>query len=135
MTSLALYLQQSHDFGCKILKKLPVVLVVEDEPLILMDTAEELRMAGWVVLEARNADDALEQLNTHRNITALFTDIDMPGSMDGLRLAKEVKQLWNHIKIVITSGAQVPTKQRMPDGAVFVPKPYHINSIANAVSA
>lgn len=117
------------------MKKLPVVLVVEDEPLILMDTAEELRMAGWVVLEARNADDALAQLNTHRNISALFTDIDMPGSMDGLRLAKEVKQLWNHIKIVITSGAQVPTRQRMPDGAVFVPKPYQIASIASAVTA
>jgi two-component system, response regulator PdtaR len=117
------------------LKKLPVVLVVEDEPLILLDTAEELRMAGWVVLEARNADDAMEQLNAHQNITALFTDIDMPGSMDGLRLANQVKQLWRDIKIVITSGAQVPTKQRMPEGAVFVPKPYQISAITLAVGA
>jgi len=130
-----LYLQVLTLFGCKTLKKLPVVLVVEDEPLILMDTADELRAHGCVVHEAYNADQALHVLHTHQDITALFTDIDMPGSMDGLRLSCEVKRIWQHIKIVITSGARVPPKQQLPEGAVFVPKPYHINSVTNVITA
>ena len=91
-------------------KPVPVILLVEDQALIRMDTAEELRHDGWTVYEAGNADDALEQLNAHQDIMALFTDIDMPGSMDGLQLSRMARKGCATIKIVVTSGMQMPGK-------------------------
>jgi len=68
-----------------------VVLVVEDEPIILLDVADQLRDAGFDVIEASNADQAIKHLNNNPAIRLLFTDIDMPGSMDGLKLAAAVR--------------------------------------------
>ena len=84
--------------------KRPVVLIVEDEFLLRMDAADMIAAAGFEVVEAENADQAIEILEARRDITVVFTDIQMPGSMDGLKLARAVRGRWPPIKIVATSG-------------------------------
>ena len=68
-------------------KSIPVVLIVEDEPLLRMLAVEVVEEAGFVAIEARDADEAVVLLESRADITLLFTDINMPGSMDGLKLA------------------------------------------------
>ena len=102
----------------------PVVLIVEDEFLLRMDAADIIAAAGFDVLEAGNADEAIEILEAHRDITVVFTDIQMPGSMDGLKLARAVRGRWPPIKIVATSGRLDVAEQDLPEGGRFLPKPY-----------
>jgi CheY-like chemotaxis protein len=81
-----------------------VILVIEDEPLIRMVVSEYIADAGFEALEAANADIAIEILERRGDIRAIFTDINMPGSMDGLKLARAVRDRWPPIHIIITSG-------------------------------
>ena len=81
-----------------------IVLIVEDEPLLRMLAAEVVEEAGFVALEARDADEAVILLESHPDIFLLFTDINMPGSMDGLKLAHAVRDRWPPIKILLVSG-------------------------------
>jgi CheY-like chemotaxis protein len=108
------------DFGTK----RPIVLMVEDEALIRLNAVEMLTAAGYEVLEAANADEAIEILEARPDISILFTDIQMPGSIDGLKLAHAVRHRWPPIKIVTSSGHVNLTEDDLPDGARFVPKPY-----------
>jgi DNA-binding NtrC family response regulator len=101
-----------------------VVLVVEDEFLIRENTAEFVRMAGFEPIEARNADEALKILESRSDIRIVFTDINMPGSIDGLKLAHAVRGRWPPIKVIVTSGRDLPLGDAFPDGAFFLPKPY-----------
>jgi CheY-like chemotaxis protein len=80
------------------------ILVIEDEPLIRMAIADDLRDAGFHTLEAANADDALDILSTEASIGAIFTDIDLHGKLDGLSVAWIVRDRWPPIAIIITSG-------------------------------
>ncbi len=80
------------------------VLVVEDEVLVRMDIVRSLENDGFDVLEASNADEAIILLNAHPEVRLMFTDIDMPGSMDGLKLATAVRDRWPPVKIIVTSG-------------------------------
>ena len=112
-----------------------VVLVVEDEALLLFSIADELRDLGFAVLEARNADEALARLEAHDEIAVVFTDIDMPGSMDGLALSALIDQRWPQMKVVVTSGKKLPASSAMPARALFLPKPYAIEAVARAVAA
>ncbi len=98
------------------------VLVVEDEALVRMDIADQLMADGYEVFEAANADEAVAILEAESSITILFTDIDMPGSMDGLKLAA-VHDRWP-VKIVVTSGHRLVEVTDIPDGSVFYAKPY-----------
>jgi DNA-binding NtrC family response regulator len=104
--------------------KRPVVLVVEDDYLIRKNAVAIINDAGFQVVEADNADDALEILEANSNIHIVFTDIQMPGSIDGLKLAKFVKDRWPPMKIVATSGRFKVDKIDLPKDVVFVPKPY-----------
>jgi CheY-like chemotaxis protein len=81
-----------------------VVLIVEDEALVRMTAVDMIEEAGFEILEAANGDEAILLLEAWRDITVLFTDIEMPGSMDGLRLAQAVRARWPPIKIITTSG-------------------------------
>jgi CheY-like chemotaxis protein len=102
-----------------------VVLVVEDEPLVRMTAIDELEEAGFVVLEAVNADVALTVLETRsEEVQVLFTDVHMPGSMDGMALAEQVHRRWPHIRLLISSGYARPHPDEIPDNGHFVPKPY-----------
>lgn len=100
------------------------VLVVEDEPLVRMDIADHLNDEGFEVFEAANADDAIAILEQERDIRIMFTDIDMPGSMDGLKLSFAVRDRWPPIRIIVTSGQRMVEITDLPDGSVFFSKPY-----------
>jgi CheY-like chemotaxis protein len=102
------------------------VLVVEDEPLIRMNIAADLQDAGFIVLEAADADEALEILTARKDIQLVFTDIDMPGSMDGLKLAAAVRHRWPPVKIIVTSGHHSGAGD---DTTPFFPKPYRPENI------
>ena len=82
----------------------PAVLVVEDEPLLRMDAIDLIEDAGFKTYEAASADAAIEIIRNHEDICFLFTDIDMPGSMDGLKLAEHVRAGWPSVAILIASG-------------------------------
>jgi CheY-like chemotaxis protein len=104
--------------------KRPVMLVVKDEFLLRMDAVDMIAGVGFEVVEAANADQAIEILETRRDITAVFTDIQMSGSMDGLKLARAVRGRWPPIKIVATSGLVGMRETDLPEGGRFLPKPY-----------
>jgi CheY-like chemotaxis protein len=108
------------------------VLVVEDEPLVRMSIVLHLEDAGYTVLEAGNADDAVEILQANTAITIMFTDIDMPGGMNGLKLAAAVRDRWPPIKIIITSGHHVLGVDQLPAEVQFIPKPYNPDRIVSA---
>jgi CheY-like chemotaxis protein len=102
----------------------PVVLIVEDEFLLRMDAADIIAAAGFEVVEAANADQAIKILEARRDITVIFTDIQMPGSMDGLKLARAVRGRWPPIKIIATSGHVGVGEHDLPEGGRFLLKPY-----------
>ena len=104
--------------------KRPVVLIVEDEFLLRMEAVDMIASAGFEAIEAANADAAIEILEARRDIAVVFTDIQMPGSMDGLKLARAVRGRWPPIKIVATSGHVHVAETDLPEGGRFVPKPY-----------
>ena len=110
-----------------------VVLIVEDEALIRMTAVDMIEEAGFEVLEATNADDAILLLEARRDITVVFTDIEMPGSMDGLRLAQAVRGRWPPIKIIATSGRCVVRDGDLPSGGRFLQKPYSSTQISSAL--
>jgi len=109
------------------------VLVVEDEPLIRFALADDLADAGFQVLEAANADEAIVILGLHDDIRLLVTDIDMPGTMDGLRLSAMVRDRWPPVRIIVTSGKRIPAGTALPAGSRFVPKPYTTSGVLDAV--
>lgn len=113
--------------------KRPVVLVVEDEFLLRMDAVDMIAAAGFEVVEAGNADEAIEILESRRDITVVFTDIQMPGSMDGLKLARAVRGRWPPIKIVATSGHPDVGETDLPEGGRFLPKPYSPAEVAGVL--
>jgi two-component system, response regulator PdtaR len=110
--------------------KRPVVLIVEDEFLIRMDALDMVRAAGFDAVEAENADEAIGILEARLDITLVFTDIQMPGSMDGLKLAAAIRGRWPPIKIVATSGMLKISEDDLPAGSRFLPKPYSARQIA-----
>ena len=104
--------------------KRPVVLIVEDEFLLRMNAVDMIEAAGFAAVEAANADEAIEILESRRDIGVVFTDIQMPGSMDGLKLARAVRGRWPPIKIIATSGHVGVVETDLPEGGRFLPKPY-----------
>jgi CheY-like chemotaxis protein len=110
-----------------------VVLVVEDEPLLGLQLVDLIEEAGFDVVLARDADDAISQLERRADITILFTDIQMPGSMDGLKLARAVRNRWPPIKIIATSGNATLRDGDLPDGGRFLPKPYDRTRITDTL--
>jgi two-component system, response regulator PdtaR len=100
------------------------VLVVEDEQLVRMILAESLRADAFEVLEAGNADEALVVLEDNEEIFAVITDVRMPGSMNGIGLARQIESRWPEIKIILTSAYVEPHNGDIPGSAAFVPKPY-----------
>jgi len=89
-----------------------------------LHAAQIVEEAGFDVIEASNADEAISILEVRSDIIVLFTDIQMPGSMDGLKLAAAVKGRWPPIKIVATSGVVNLRSDDLPEGGRFLPKPY-----------
>lgn len=105
-----------------------VVLVVEDEPLARMFAADILIDDGYKVLEAVNADQAMALLNARSDVHAVVTDIEMPGSMNGLVLATTIMARWPGIAVLVNSGRLKP-EGAIPQGVGFVGKPYQPNAL------
>jgi two-component system, response regulator PdtaR len=99
----------------------PIVLVVV---LLRMDAVDIVRNAGFEAIEAANADQAIAIIEADPDIHIVFTDVQMPGTMDGLRLARFIRDRWPPIKIVATSGRLRVVEEDLPKGSIFVPKPY-----------
>jgi CheY-like chemotaxis protein len=102
----------------------PVVLVVEDEELLRWNAVAMIEDAGFDVVEAANATEAIAILERRNDIRIIFTDVQMPGSIDGLRLAHLVKNRWPPIKIITTSGRFRVRDDELPEGGRFLSKPY-----------
>lgn len=113
----------------------PLVLVVEDDALVRMAAVCMVEDAGFGTLEAANADDALEILASRDDIRIVFTDVQMPGSMDGLRLAAAVSDRWPPIRLIVTSGRVALSAKNLPTGGLFLPKPYAAGQLADMLQA
>jgi CheY-like chemotaxis protein len=104
----------------------PLILVVEDEPLVRMTLVDVLEDAGFKVIEAVHADEALQVLKAVSGIHAMVTDVEMPqGSINGLELARRVRTDCQGIGVLIASGRAAPKPGDLPDGALFIGKPVH----------
>ena len=110
------------------------VLVVEDDPLLLMDALDLVEEAGLQAYGARDAEEAIALMEQHDDIRILFTDVQMPGTMDGLALARAVRGRWPPVTIMVTSGMIKVTKDDMPENGMFFAKPYPPASIVQALN-
>ena len=112
------------------------VLVVEDEPMLLLMASDLVEEAGFQALTARNADEALAILESRQDVRIVFTDVDMPpGSMNGLKLARLVRGRWPPIQIIVTSGHVQLGSGDLPERAEFHAKPYDSLSIIKSMLA
>lgn len=112
-----------------------VVLVVEDEVLVRMLACEILSDAGYDALEAVDAQEALSLLEARPDIVLLFTDVDLPGEINGLGLARLVGMRWPSLPIIATSGAGAVQPIDLPPHGRFLPKPYRPSGLADLVAA
>jgi CheY-like chemotaxis protein len=103
----------------------PVVLLVEDEPLVRLTQVDILREAGFWVLEAADADEAFEMLRQRQDVSVVLTDVDMPGSLDGFEFARLVAQGWPEVGVMVISGKTLPDEGDLPPSAVFIAKPVY----------
>ena len=107
----------------------PAILVVEDMAVIRMDAVATIEEAGFRAYEAASADEGIRMLEKHPDIAVLFTDVDMPGGMNGLALAHYARNRWPPVEIIIASGAANPVKSDLPDRTHFLPKPYPMHHV------
>ncbi len=112
---------------------MPVVLVVDDESLIRLYAVDILSDAGFVTIEAGDGEEALALLARHPEINVLFTDINMPGPLDGLELARKVHEARSDVQLIITSGRMRPSQAELPDDGAFVAKPYEAAAITKLI--
>ncbi len=111
-----------------------VVLVVEDEVLIRMSIADDLATAGHSVIEAATADEALTVLEAGLVVDVVFTDVRLPGTLDGLDLMEIVRHRFPGVSVIVTSGHEVLSPERLGDGFAFVPKPYAPENVLDLVA-
>lgn len=109
------------------------VLVVEDEPIIRLGIVSSLEDAGYAVIEAANADEAITRLDANSEVRVVVTDVDMPGSMDGIRLAHYIRRRWPPIQLLVISGKVGVSAGELPEGARFMSKPYQDPLLIRAV--
>ena len=109
------------------------VLVVEDEPMIRMAAADALADHGIMAWEAADAQEALQSIEQHPGIGLLFTDVNMPGKVDGLGLAQEVVVSHPEVELIVTSGAVTLRSEDLPDHGTFLPKPYSMKQMVALV--
>lgn len=113
----------------------PVVLLVEDEPLVRLTQMDVLRESGFWVLEAQDADEAFEILRRRGDVKVVLTDVDMPGSLDGFEFARLVAQGWPEVGVMVISGKAFPEEGDLPPSAVFVAKPVYPDALVEHLHA
>jgi CheY-like chemotaxis protein len=113
----------------------PTVLVVDDEPLVRLTAVDLIAELGLEAVEASSADEALEILEVRRDIRVVVTDIDMPGSMDGIKLARYVRDRWPPIIVIAVTGKALAGASMMPEGVQIFAKPYDERALGQAILA
>ncbi|WIM12963.1 response regulator [Enhydrobacter sp.] len=109
----------------------PLILVVEDEAILRLSAISILEDGGFDTLDAASADEAIVHLETNPLVLIVFTDINMPGSMDGRRLALVIRSRWPPVDLVLTSGQVLVAKQDIPARGHFLPKPYSAEQLVH----
>lgn len=113
----------------------PAVLVVEDEPILRMMALDMVEDAGFEAVEAADATEAVRILEARLDIRIVFTDIDMPRGLDGMKLAAIIRDRWPPIEIILTSGHVRATEVDLPARSLFFPKPYRPEQIVAAMKS
>jgi two-component system, response regulator PdtaR len=113
--------------------KRPPILIVEDEPLVLMVAMDIIDDLGFKSVPAPDAEHALSILESRDDIRAVFTDINMPGAMNGVELAHMVKSRWPPIKLLIVTGQPLAQPSSLPAGSAFLKKPYSLRAVENSL--
>ncbi len=111
-----------------------VVLIVEDSAIIRMSAVDLVLSAGYEALEAGDADEAIRILEGRDDIDLVFTDVQMPGTMDGIKLSHYIRDRWPPVKLIVASGAAIVEESMLPGGSRFFPKPYDDFSITEAMA-
>lgn len=111
-----------------------VVLIVDDELLVRENAADILESAGYATVQAQSAAEAIAILESRDDIRVVVTDVQMPGSMDGLRLAALIRDRWPPVELIVTSGHAQPDPDKLPERAAFLPKPYSDTSLVGAIT-
>ncbi len=110
-----------------------IILVVEDHPVIRMGALALVIEAGFEALQASSADEAIRILESRSDINLVFTDVEMPGTMDGIKLAHYIHNRWPPVKLIVASGKTIVDESHLPTGARFFPKPYRDNTIVESL--
>lgn len=110
-----------------------VILIVEDNAVIRMGAVDLVVHAGYEALEASNAEDAIRLLEARTDIVLVFTDVGMPGTMDGIKLAHYIRNRWPPVKLIVASGRSIVEQSRLPEGTHFFPKPYNDGTIVEQI--
>ncbi len=116
-------------------QSLGAVLLVEDEPLVRLVVADILMEAGFHVIEASGAEEALKVLKASVGVDVLLSDVEMPPGINGYELARQVHQSWPGVEILITSGREWPRGDDLPPGAAFLAKPCPNATLVSHVQA
>ena len=111
-----------------------VILIVEDSVLIRMGAVDIVVSAGYEALEAEDADEAIRILESRDDIDLVFTDVQMPGTMDGVKLSHYIRDRWPPVRIMVASGMAILEESSLPTGSRFFAKPYDHHAIANAMA-
>src|SRR6476620_11748824 len=109
------------------------VLVVEDEFLSRLHAVNLVEDAGYKAIEASNSEEAIAILEARKDIRIVFTDVDMPGTMDGLKLAHAIRTRWPPVELIVTSGHFDVPEGDIPERGLFFSKPYRDNEIVSAL--
>ena len=110
-----------------------LILTVENEALLTMLLEQMLATAGYDVIAAYNADEAIAILENRSDVAFMITDVEMAGSMNGLALAAAVRRRWPRVGVIVTSGRFPPNLAPLPHGSIFVAKPYLADEIVRAI--
>jgi two-component system, response regulator PdtaR len=113
----------------------PVLLVVDDEAFVRLNGVMILEGAGYEVIEAASADEAIELLQNAPDVRLVFTDVDMPGSMNGVALAMVIHERWPNIRVLLTSGHHRLANSALPDCGRFISKPYSGETVVDQVGS
>lgn len=111
-----------------------VILVVEDSAVIRMGAVDLVRSAGYEAVEAGDADEAIRILEARTDIDLVFTDVQMPGTMDGLKLSHYIRDRWPPVKLIVASGNTIIEESSVPEGSRMFSKPYHDHEITDAIA-
>lgn len=111
----------------------PVILIVEDSTIIRMSTVDLVRSAGYLALEAGCADEAIQVLESRADIDLVFTDVQMPGGMDGIKLSRHIRERWPSVKLILASGDALLDESSLPQGSRLFLKPYNDLAIVEAI--